>query len=136
MAKISAKNIAEAIYIASEGKHGNDLSIILKNGAKMISNKRMIGHSENILKALQDIIDKKNNTIRANITSAKPLTNEQRKNLEHQIKEKYKAERVESVFFEKSELLGGIRIEVGDEVTDSTYKNKLSKLENFLIRNN
>ncbi|HEV7701908.1 MAG TPA: F0F1 ATP synthase subunit delta [Candidatus Paceibacterota bacterium] len=136
MAKISPKNAALAIYDATLGKSGAELALTLKNGVKTLSDKRLLSQSEEILGALQGIIDKKTNTIRMKITAAKALGAEEKKKLEHQIKEKYKAEKVESEFFEKSDLLGGIRIEVGDEVIDSTYKSKLNKLENFLIQSN
>lgn len=134
--KISSKNIAEAIYIASEGKSGNDLGVVLKKGVKIISDNRMIGQSHDILKALQEIIDKKSNVLRMRVTTAKILGHEEKNKLEHKIKEKYKAEKIISEYFEKKDLLGGMRIEVGDEIIDSTYKNKLVKLEKFLTRNN
>lgn len=136
MAKISSKNIAEAIYIASEGKSGNDLVSVIKNGVKIISDKRMIGQSEEILKSLQDIIDKKSNLLRMRVTTAKSLGHEEKNKLESQIKEKYKIDKIISEYFEKEEMLGGMRIEVGDEIIDSTYKNKLQKLEKFLIHKN
>lgn len=134
MAKISPKNIAEAIYDASEGKSGNELEVVIKNGVKVLSSKRMLVQSGDILKALQDIVDKKNNVVRVKVTTAKNLSHEAKTKLEHQIKEKYKVGKIISEFFEQKDLLGGMRIEVGDEVIDSTYKNKLMKLEKFLIK--
>ncbi len=62
------------------------------------------------------------------------MSNEERERIEKEIKEKYKAGKVISEFFQKEELLGGVRVEVGDEVLDTTYKTKLQKLENFLIQ--
>ncbi len=134
MANISPKTIAEAIYSATKGKSGSDLGLALKRSVKVLENKRMVGKSEEVLSALQKIIDKKEGIVRMKATTAHKMGNEERKKLENEIKEKYKAQAVESIFFEKPELLGGIRVEVGDEVLDATYKNKLRKLENFLIR--
>lgn len=134
MSKISPKNIAEAIYEATEGKKSSDVALTLKRTAEMIKNKRLLGKSEDILNTLQKIIDEKSNTVRMKVITAKVLGNEEKKKLEHEAKEKYKASKIISEFFEKSELLGGIRIEVGDEVMDTTYKNKLNQLENFLMK--
>jgi len=134
MAKISPKNIAEAVYEATENKSGQDLVAALKHSAQTIKDKRMLGKSNEILFALQNIFDKKTGTIRMKVTTAKSLELNKRSKLEDEIKEKYKAQNIISEFFEKEELLGGIKIEVGDEVLDNTYKNKLQRLEKFLIQ--
>ncbi len=134
MAKISPKNVGEAIYRATEGKSGAGLETALKHSAQVLRDKRMLGKSEEVLSVLRDIIDKNTGTVRAKITTAKVMPLGERKKLEGEIKEKYKAQKVISEFFEKAELLGGIRVEVGDEVMDATYKNKLHQLEKFLIQ--
>ena len=134
MTKISPKIMAEAIYNATKGKSGSNLELALKRSVKVLENKRMIGNSKNVLSALQEIIDKKEGIVRMKATTAHKMETTERKKLENEIKEKYKAQNVESLFFEKPELLGGIRVEVGDEVWDATYKNKLRKLKKFLIR--
>lgn len=134
MKKISSKNIAEAVYEAIENKSGQDLAVVLKRSAQIIKDKRMLGKSDEILYALQNIFDKKTGTVRIKITAAKNIKQEERNKLENEIKERYKAQNVISEFFEKKELLGGVRVEVGDEVLDNTYRNKLQKLEKFLIQ--
>jgi len=133
MAKISPKIIAEAIYRAGEGKHKAELDVVLKNAVKLLVSKKMLSSSDLVLQSLQDIIDKKNKVVRAKISSAKHLKKEDKDQLEEEIKKKYHAESVESVFFENEELLGGVRIEVKDEVIDTTYRNRLNQLEKFLI---
>ncbi|HTE48691.1 MAG TPA: F0F1 ATP synthase subunit delta [Candidatus Paceibacterota bacterium] len=134
MSKISPKNIAEAIYKATEGKSGVVLAEILHRGAQMIQNKRMIGKSDEILKTLQNIQDIETGTVRAKVTTAKKISHEERNKIEHEVKEKYKGKSVVSEFFEKEELLGGMRVEVGDEVLDTSYKSALMKLKDFLIQ--
>jgi len=134
MKKVSPKNIAEAIYKATEGKSGNDLVETIKHSAEILKHKRMLGKSEEILFTLQSIFEKSTGTIRMKVTTVKSMEGTERKKLEHEIKEKYKAEHVIGEFFEKEELLGGMRVEVGNEVLDNTYRNKLNQLEKFLIK--
>ena len=134
MATISPKNIAEAIYETTKGKSGNDLDLVIKRSAKILKDKRMLGKSKDVLTALSDIIDKKTGIVRVKVTTAKSLDDTGRKKIENETKEKYKAEVVIGEFFEKKELLGGMRVEVGDEVMDTTYKSKLHELEKFLIK--
>lgn len=132
--KISPKDIAEAIYEATEKKSGQDLAVALKRSAQMLKDKRMLSKSNEILNALQNTFDKKTNTVRIKITAAKSIEPEDKDKIENEIKKKYKAQNVISEFFKKEELLGGMRVEIGDEVLDTTYKSKLRELEKFLIK--
>ena len=134
MTRITPKNFALALYSATKGKVGGDFEKLIKRGVQVLQDKRMIGKSKDILSALEHIVDTDTGTVRMKVTTAKKLESEKRMKLEHEIKEKYKAKVVISEYFEKAELLGGMRVEVGDEVIDSTYKNGLQKLEKFLIQ--
>lgn len=134
MSKISPKDIAKAVYEATEGKSGAMLKGTLERGVKMIHNKRMMNRSNDILKALQNIFDKKTGTVRMKVTTAKKIGNEEKKRIENEVKEKYKGKSVVSEFFEKESLLGGMRVEVGDEVLDTSYKSRLENLEKFLMQ--
>ena len=134
MTKLSPKNIAEAIYSATHDKSGKDLNEALKRSARVLWQKRMIGKSDDILKELQNIFDKKAGVVRAKVITAVKMEEGVRNKLEREIKERYKAQRVVGEFFEKRDMLGGVRVEVGDEVMDATYKNKLHQLEKFLIQ--
>ena len=134
MTKISPKNIAQAVYEATEGKSGGDLEVAIKRSAKILKNKRMLGKSNEVLSTLQNIFDKKTGTVRMKVTTAKSLELNEKNKLENEIKERYKMQNVISEFFEKKELLGGMKIEVGGEVLDSTYSHKLHELEKFLMQ--
>jgi F-type H+-transporting ATPase subunit delta len=134
MTKISSKNMAEAVYEATEKKSGEDLALALKRSAQILKDKRMLGKSDEVLSILQNIFDKKTGIVRAKITTAKSINGEEKRKLENEIKERYKAQNVISEFFEKEELLGGMKVEVGDEVLDSTYSHKLYELEKFLMQ--
>lgn len=135
MTKISTKKLAEAIYEATLGLSNADSVNIVKNIIVMLKNKKMLGKSEEILKHLQDIIDQKSGIVRARISSAKVVSEKEKKELENELKEKYKAREIISEYFEKKELLGGVKVEVGNEVWDNTYRNKLNQLSKLLIKN-
>ena len=49
------------------------------------------------------------------------------------IKKKYQAKEVILELKEDDKLLGGIKIEIGDEIIDMTLKNKIKKLQNYLL---
>ena len=135
MAKITTRQIAEAIYESTEGKSADSLSLVIKNAVITIKNKKLFGKSKEILWYLQDIYDKKDGVVRAKISSAKLLSEQERKVIEENLKTKYNAKKIESEYFEKKELLGGMKVEVGNEVWDDTYRNKLQQLSRYLIKN-
>ena len=134
MPKISERHIAEAIYEATEGRSGKELDIVLKRAVKVLKDRRLLSKSKDILRALQDISDKKNGIVRMKVITRSAINGKEKKNIEHEIMLKYKAKKIASEFFENPEVLGGMRIEVGDEVNDTTYKSKLERLEKFLIQ--
>ncbi len=135
MAKISTRKLAEAIHEATLGLSAVDSASMIKNIVVMLKNRKMLGKSEEILKHLQDIIDQKSGIVRAKISSAKAMSDTDKKEVEKELKEKYKAREIISEYFEKRELLGGMKVEVGNEVWDNTYRNKLNQLSKLLIKN-
>ena len=134
MAKISVKNSAEAIYGTLEGKSGAELDSALKNTVRFLDEKKLLNQSEDLLSEIEKIINKKNGIIKIKVRSAKKVPDAKRKELESKMIEKYKAKWIESEYFEEKDLLGGMRIEIGEEVMDMTYRNKLDQLEKYLIK--
>lgn len=132
--KISSKDIAEAVYGATKDKSGQDLAVAIRRSVQMIGDRRMLSKSDEILNTLQNIFDKKAGTVKIKVTTAKNMEPEERNKLENEIKERYNAKIVTSEFFKKEELLGGMRVETGDEIFDNTYRRKLCELEKFLMR--
>ena len=125
MSKISIKNIAEAIY---------DTKAEPKMVVQFLNNKKMLSKSEEILDELQKMIDKKEGIVRMKVKSAKQIPENKKRELEEEMKNKYKAKEIVSEYFEDKSLLGGMKIEIGDDTIDGTYRNKLNQLEKHLIR--
>ena len=55
--------------------------------------------------------------------------------LEEFIKKKYKAKEVIQIEKVDEKLLGGIKIEIGDDIIDATLRNKIKQLQTYLITN-
>ena len=133
MSNISNTDIAQTIYQLSKEKNGDDTAT-LKNVIKFLVRKRLINKTEGILRSLDKIINKEKGIIEAKVTGAKKISDEIKKEIIRTIKKRYLANDV--ILEEKldSKLLGGVRIEVGDEVADLSVKNKIGKLQDYLIR--
>ncbi len=130
---ISINNISRAIYESSVGKDGKDLDVVIKNAVSLISSKHMMSKSNEILSQLEKIADKKEETTRARVSSKIILNKKIIDEIEDFIKKRYKAKKVILEYKIDEKLLGGIKIEVGDEIIDTTVKNKVKKLQNYLI---
>jgi F-type H+-transporting ATPase subunit delta len=133
MATISTNNLARAIYESSLGKSGGELDVVAKNAVDLIGKKHLMSKSKEILTALEKIIDKNEEVVRAKISSRVKLEKKIVDEIEDFIKSRYKAKNTFLEFEVDAQLLGGIKIEIGDEIIDTTIKSKIHKLENYLI---
>lgn len=135
MASISINNLANAIYESSLGKEGNSLNDILAKSVIFIRDKNLIGKKEEILHALENIVNKKEGIIKAKVITKSKVDKNVEREIEEFIKDKYKAKEVHLELKVENEVLGGIRIEVEDNIIDMTLSNKLHQLQNYLITN-
>jgi len=135
MATISVKNLSYAIYEASKGKEGGDLDFVIKNIINLIDKKQMLSKTDKILKKLEDIIDQENKILKMKISSRKKIPDKLEKEIENYIKNRYKVEKVDIKTEENEKLLGGIKIEVKDEILDTTLLSKVHKLQTYLTEN-
>lgn len=135
MAIISIKNLTQAIYDSSLGKEGKVLDDILLKTATFLKNKNLLGKKEEILKSLEKIINKEQRIIKIKVSAETKLKTETQKEIEEFIKKKYKTKEV--IIEEKIDpkLLGGIKIEIGDDIIDATLSNKIKQLQTYLITN-
>lgn len=135
MASISIKNIAQAIYESSKDKDGDVLNTIIEQSALFIKEKNLLGKKEEILKTLEEIINKKEGIIKTIISSSKKIDKDKEKDIEDFIKKKYKAKEVLLEYHLDEKLIGGIKIQVGNDIIDTTLSNRIGQLQNYLITN-
>jgi F-type H+-transporting ATPase subunit delta len=135
MAKISINNISNAIYESLKDKKGSDLDLAILNTIQLLKDKHLLSKKEEILERLEKIIDKEEGVVRAKIHTRDKLGSKEEKYLEEYIKHKYKAKQVYLEKIENKEILGGIKVEIGNEITDLSLSKKLHQLQNYLITN-
>ncbi len=135
MAKISIKNLAQAIYESTKGKEGLALDSIIEKSGRFVRDRNLLGKKEEILNAVEDIINKENGIVKAKVGAGGKLKSGISKEIEESIKKRYKAKEVHMEITEDKNFIGGIKIEVGDEVLDATLLNKVHQLQNYLTAN-
>ena len=135
MASISIKNLARAIYESSCNKEGDSLDKTLEKSVVFMRDKNLLGKKKEILIALENIINKENSIVKIKLSSSEKLKEETKKEIEDFIKRKYKAKEVIIELKENPKLLGGIKIEIGDDIIDTTLSSKIHQLQDYLITN-
>ena len=134
MATLSNKNIAQAIYLSLKDKSAHERALATTSIVKFLARRHLLSKSENILTELSKIENTEKGIIMTKVSSAKVLSEKTKRDLKEVLTKRYKGK--SAVFSEKvdEKLLGGLRIEVDDEVIDFTLKNKIRKLQEHLIR--
>lgn len=134
MTTISNNNIAQAIYLSSKDKVGHDLSLSLGNIVKFLARKRFLGRAKDILLCLKKIINREHGIVEAKVSSVVKLREETKKDIIHALKKRYGAKEVVLLESLDERLLGGMKIEINDEIIDASLKNKINKLQEYLKR--
>jgi F-type H+-transporting ATPase subunit delta len=136
MTKISIKNLAYAIYdILKESKSSDDISNNSDKIINFIKNKNLLNKTDLILKELEDIINKENGLMKVEVTLKQTPNSKEINELKDVIKNRFDFKEVLLEVKEDKDIIGGIRLEMDNKVLDMTYKNKLSKLKDYLIKN-
>ncbi len=133
MTQISNNDIARAIYLSLKDKKGIEFSQGLKRVVDFIYRKHLLSKVGGILSSLREIINKEESITIVKVSSAQKLENHSRKSLVHLLKKRYLSKEVNLIEELNEELLGGIRMEVKDEVIDLSVKNKIKQLEAYLV---
>lgn len=133
MANISYNEIARSIYEVSLNKEV-DQNTFAKNVINFLKKRKLISKSKLIFKHLDKIINTENSLLEVRLISAYPLTEKDKKSIAIELKKIYQ---VNSVIFESKidmRLVGGFRLEIGEEIIDLSISNKLQKLQKYLTQ--
>lgn len=135
MSKIRTKELSQAIYSSAKDLSGKELDLFLENTARFILKNRLTKNSEKILEELGRLLDEDGGIVRAKCISKNELSKKARDHITHFLKDRFDAKHVllEEVI-DKDEI-GGVRIEVGDEVIDMTISTGLERLKEHLLSN-
>jgi len=125
----SQEDLMKVINTISEN---NKFESLFKNFLSFLIQKRRFFFIERILKSFIEICSRKRGELKAELKSAKELSNEEiakitedlTKNFTSKIKLNYKHD---------ESLIGGLVVQVGSIMVDTSIKNKLQQIENRMI---
>ena len=130
--KDPTSNREDLLKTISNISDNNRFEDLFKNFLSFLVKKRRFFYVEQILKSFIEICSQKRGELKAELKSAKKLssdeilkiTNELTKNFSSKIKLNYKHD---------ESLIGGLVVQVGSTMVDTSIKNKLQQIENRMI---
>ena len=134
MATLSNNDIARAIYLVSKDKTHTELHDVNKKVVEFLARRQLLSKTPDILERLDKIINYESEKIVVKVSSARKLKEELKKELIFFLNKRYKVKEVVLTETLDEKLLGGVRLEINDEIIDLTVKNKIKKLQEHLIR--
>ena len=108
------------------------LSIIVKNFLSILVTKRRIFFLNTIFLNFLSLVSKKKGELKASLTSSKNLTNEELKNLNAELSESM-ATTITFDYKVDENLIGGLKMQIGSLMVDTSIKNKLKKYEQIML---
>jgi F-type H+-transporting ATPase subunit delta len=111
---------------------GGKTSEILTNFLNVLNANGRLGMLPQIRLAVRDLTDSRSNLVRVKVTSAVPLGAEQQAKIKQTLQAALKKEPVLTVV-ENPDLLGGLVVQFGDKVVDSSVRSRLDALRAALM---
>ena len=126
---INQEDILTVVLKISEQYKLNNL---LTKFLKFLVSKRRFFYVEKILKDFIETCSKKRGEVKAEISSAKELSESEINNIKDQLSKNFSSKIKLNYKFDP-DLIGGLVIQVGSTMIDTSIKNKLKQIENRMI---
>ena len=126
---ISEENLFNVInQIAEKYKLDN----LFKNFLLFLIQKRRLFFIERILKSFVEICSRKRGELKAELKSAKQLSNEEIAKITEELTKNFSS-KIKLNYKHDESLIGGLVVQVGSTMVDTSIKNKLQQIENRMI---
>jgi F-type H+-transporting ATPase subunit delta len=125
----SQEDLLKVLNIISEN---NKLESLLKNFLSFLVIKRRFFYVEQILKSFIETCSKKRGELKAELKSAKELSSDEISKITNELTENFSSKIKLNYKHDKS-LIGGLIVQVGSTMVDTSIKNKLQQIENRMV---
>ena len=125
----SQEDLLKVINAISEN---NKFESLFKNFLSFLIQKRRFFFIERILKSFIEICSRKRGELKAELKSAKELSNEEIAKITEELTKNFSSKIKLNYKYDES-LIGGLVVQVGSTMVDTSIKNKLQQIENRMI---
>ena len=108
------------------------LEILFKNFLSFLISKRRFFYVQQILRNFNEICSEKRGELKAEIKSAKNLTQDEINKITQELSNNFKSE-IKLNYTHDQSLIGGLIVQIGSTMIDTSIKKKLQQLENRMI---
>ena len=105
---------------------------LFKNFLSFLISKRRFFYVQQILKNFNEICSEKRGELKAEIKSAKNLTQDEINKITQELSNNFKSE-IKLNYTHDQSLIGGLVVQIGSTMIDTSIKKKLQQLENRMI---
>ena len=125
----SQEDLLKVINRISEN---NKFETLFKNFLSFLIQKRRFFFIERILKSFIEICSRKRGELKAELKSAKQLSNEEIAKITEELTKNFSS-KIKLNYKHDESLIGGLVVQVGSTMVDTSIKNKLQQIENRMI---
>ena len=125
----SQEDLLKVINTISEN---NKFVSLFKNFLGFLIQKRRFFFIERILKSFIEICSRKRGELKAELKSAKELSNEEIAKITEELTKNFSS-KIKLNYKHDESLIGGLVVQVGSTMVDTSIKNKLQQIENRMI---
>ena len=122
----------DQINIINKISEHYNFNILLKNFLCFLIEKRKLFFLQNILRNFMDICSQKRGEVKARLVTAKQLNEDEVNKIKNELSKDF-TNKVKLDYKYDPSLIGGLVIQVGSVMIDTSIKNKLKQLENKMI---
>ena len=125
----SQEDLLKVLNIISEN---NKLESLLKNFLSFLVIKRRFFYVEQVLKSFIETCSKKRGELKAELKSAKELSSDEISKITEELTKNFSSKIKLNYKYDES-LIGGLVLQVGSTMVDTSIKNKLQQIEKRMI---
>lgn len=112
----------------------SEVSVEILNLLQLLIDRKSTKSISGIAKEFVILADEKRKILNIEITSSEPLSEKQLNLICEKYKKEYSASDVKYVQMIDKNIIGGIRVKIGDRLIDGTLSTKLKQLQRLLVR--
>ena len=125
-------NQEDLLKVINTISENNKFETLFKNFLSFLIQKRRFFFIERILKSFIEICSRKRGELKAELKSAKELSNEEIAKITEELTRNFSSKIKLNYKHDKS-LIGGLVVQVGSTMVDTSVKNKLQQIENRMV---
>ena len=130
--KDPTNNQEELLKVIEDVSKNNNFENLIKNFLSLLITKRRFFYVEQILKSFIETCSKKRGELKAELKSAKELSNDEISKITDELTKNFSS-KIKLNYKHDESLIGGLVVQVGSTMVDTSIKNKLQQIANRMI---